>query len=342
MQRAPVIHLNKDLVYQYSSPPIYDEKIGDLNLSREFLSGSILFNGVKVNEADYKAYKEKPASLEAKEKTREYLARHVTEDPMLFRWAIYNAHMNGPLARFIENIQNMFRDINGKNVAFLMEQDMNNTKSHIYPEKKPNTLTYQCHVVFTQAIVMPIEGVGEASIIKNDDDSPIAMFTASITVKRQGDKVVVVAFNDSFECQNNEVRVYFNHVQQQMDDYRNLDSLLTVIEQWLKSHQVLAAPQSSFTKFFKGAPEGSQDYMTIKQVVAEMRRQLNGLKDIQQLTLPDFKAMQGTLNKSVIEHEANLQKLTSLAAKQAATDLQDILQAEKKYQIAPSFIKPSL
>lgn len=340
MQRAPVIHLNKDLVYQYSSPPIYDEKIGDLNLSREFLSGSILFNGAKVNETDYKAYKEKPASLEAKEKTREYLARHVTDDPMLFRWAIYNAHMNGPLARFIENIQNIFRDIDGKNVAFLMEQDMNNTKSHVYPEKEPNTLTYQSHVVFTQAIVMPVEGVGEASIIKNADNSPIAMFSASITVKRQGDKVVVAAFNDSFECQNNELKIYFNHVQQQMDDYRNLDSLLTSLEQWLMRNQNFAAPQG-LTRFFKQLPEGGQEYMAIKHFVAALRSQLNGLKDMPQLTLSEFKAMQTSLNTLLDEQASKLQKFESPSTKQASTDLQVIINSQKGYNAPPPFIKLS-
>lgn len=338
MQRAPVIHLNRDLVYQYSSPPIYDEKNGDLNLSREFLSGSILFNGAKVNETDYKAYKEKPASMEAKAKTREYLARHVTEDPLLFRWAIYNAHMNGPLARFIENIQNIFRDIDGKNVAFLMEQDMNNTKSHVYPEKELNTLTYQSHVVFTQAIVMPVEGVGEASIIKNADNSPIAMFSASITVKRQGDKVVVVAFNDSFECQNNELQVYFNHVQQQMDDYRNLDSYLTSLEQWLKRNQDLTASQG-FTSFFKRLPEGRQEYMTIKLKVEALRSQLHGLKDMRQLTLPNFKAMQDSLNTVLIEQANNLQKCKSPAAVAADTGLQAIINSKKGYNAPPPIIK---
>jgi hypothetical protein len=289
------VNFNQHFVYRRETGqplPHFDARDGQDNLTREFASSNparqthsgFKIQGNHISQEDFDLYadpKNKMGMSEYREHINKKYLPLISTDKKLQEWAKYNAHMAGPAAACVENLQLIFKKIAEQ--GFIMDMESSGFNIYTIPSEG-NTVYFTARIPFLQAIEESPTDIkrfeGETTRYPAHKDKgvrdPVAVF--EITIKgvktNEGGKefVQTTLVSENFACYHSNLLPAFDKVNTLVEQRRRFDHLREGLDIDINNFVELAttnkSQQSFFASLFSSA-EGSEiiDHIREKLVI---------------------------------------------------------------------------
>ncbi len=289
------INFNRDFVYRRETGkpfPTLDARDGQDNLTREFAAANpenLTHSGFKIQgnhilQEDYELGSGESKNMNMSDYrdfiNKKYLP-HITPDLALQEWAKYNAHMGGPAASCVENLQLIFKNLAEQ--SFIM--DMSNSSFNVYTNPREQGVVYfTARVPFLQAIEEAKEDIkrheGEETRYPTHRDKgirdPVAVFEITIKGVKTKNGVETQLVAENFACYQSRLLPAFNEVNKLIEQRRRFDhlkeGLANDINNFVSAKKKSATSTPGFFErlFGSGSDEGAEIILHIRDKINEL------------------------------------------------------------------------